>query len=134
MTGIFLVITCAFTPLAMDALIAAGAKKSAALTQANEPDWKGIPGSHDLGIYWNQFFYNCTNVKDVIYKNVKPDFMEFGPYIYRESDTYSDLDYRNLDNLISESELPSVFNKFSQGTTFDSDGDGFLDTPMYLTN
>lgn len=31
-TAFFLVITCAFTPLAMDALIGAGAKKSAALT------------------------------------------------------------------------------------------------------
>lgn len=70
----------------------------------------------------------------MIYKNVKPEFMEFGPYIYRESDTYSNLTYEPLENLISQSELPSVFNKFTQGTTFDSDGDGYLDTPMYLTN
>ncbi len=39
---------------------------------------------------------------DVTYKNVKPEFMEFGPYVYRESDIYNDLDYSTLDNLISE--------------------------------
>jgi len=32
----------------------------------------------------------------VIYKNVKPQFMEFGPYIYRESDIYSNLSYADL--------------------------------------
>jgi len=34
----------------------------------------------------------------VVYKNLKPQFMEFGPYIYRESDTYSDLVYEGLEN------------------------------------
>ena len=27
----------------------------------------GIPGDRDIGIYWNQYFYNCTNAMDVIY-------------------------------------------------------------------
>jgi hypothetical protein len=39
---------------------------------------------------------------DVIYKNQKPEFMEFGPYVYREYDNYDDLNYTSLDNLISE--------------------------------
>jgi hypothetical protein len=92
-TGIVLIIMCGFTPKVMETIINSQAKKSAQLTQENEADWKDIPGAHDLGIYWNQYFYNCTNAYDVVYKAAKPAFKEFGPYIYRESDTYSDLQY-----------------------------------------
>lgn len=104
---------CIFTPLTFNTIIVSQAKKSAQLTEANEPDWKDIPGAHDLGIYWNQYFYNCTNALDVTYKNAKPEFMEFGPYIYRESDTYSDLVWKDLDNIISGESLPSVENTFT---------------------
>ena len=34
----------------------------------------------------------------VVYSNKKPEFMEFGPYIYRESDIYDDLVYSGLEN------------------------------------
>jgi len=64
-TGLILVITSCFTPKAFDSILVGQAKKGAYLTQANEADWDGIPGSRDLGIYWNQYFYNCTNAKDV---------------------------------------------------------------------
>ena len=63
------------------------------LTQENEDNWKGIPGRHDLGIYWHQYFYNCTNALDVIYRGEKPEFQEFGPYTYRESDSYDGVIY-----------------------------------------
>ena len=44
----------------------------------------------DVGIYWNQYFYNCTNMMDVIYSNAQPKFQELGPFVYKESDTYAD--------------------------------------------
>jgi len=49
----------------MNYVINAGAKKSSALTQANEQSWKGIPGYFDIGIYWKHFMYNVTNFDDV---------------------------------------------------------------------
>ena len=61
--------------------------------------------------------------------------MEFGPYVYREWDKYDELEYTGLSNVISKDEtLPSVYAKFSQGADFDSDGDGHIDTKMFMTN
>ena len=74
------------------------------------------------------------NFWQVIYTNEKPRYQEFGPYIYRESDTYSDLNYTKLDNQIGQEELDVVYNTFTQGNTFTEDGDGFIDEPMYLPN
>ena len=45
------------------------AKTGTQLTQANEDNWKDIPGSNDVAIYWSQYFYNCTNMMEVIYRN-----------------------------------------------------------------
>ena len=73
--------------------IASRAKKTAQLSYDNEPDWKGIPGQYDIDINWNHYLYNCTNLQDVIFKGNAPEFMEFGPYIYRESDEYADVTY-----------------------------------------
>ena len=81
------------------------------------------------------YFYNCTNPEDVTYKNAKPEFMEYGPYKYREFDTYNELVYTDLRNEISEEDaLPAVYNNFVQGNNFTSDDVGNIDTPMYLTN
>ena len=96
-----LIISGSFVPKLFDTLISAGAKKSAQLSQENEADWRNIPGTHDIGIYWNQYFYNCTNAEAVVYTNAQPEYQEFGPYIYREFDNYNDLNYTNLDNMIS---------------------------------
>lgn len=104
------------------------------MTKENEKDWRNIPGSHDITINWNQYFYNCTNAHDVVYKNAEPEFMEYGPYVYREFDNYDDLDYKRLDNEIGEGSLKAVFNTFTQGTEFSKDGDGYLDSEMYITN
>ena len=71
---------------------------------------------------------------DVVYKNAKPEFMEYGPYVYREYDNYTDIEYGNLDNAISGEQLPAVYNKFIQYVEFDEDKEGNIDEPMYLTN
>jgi len=120
-TGVVLLILCGFTPKAMEAILTSQAKKTAQLTPENEQYWKGIPGQFDIGIYWNQYFYNCTNAMAVTYTNAKPEFMEFGPYVYRESDSYDDLVYGTMDNTISQKGLPAVFSNFTTTTAFDSD-------------
>ena len=101
-TGIILIISCAFTPKVMNSIILQQAKLSSQLTPVNEVNWDGIPGTNDITIDWNQYFYNCTNHLEVTYKNAKPEFMEFGPYVYREFDNYNDLIYDNLDNEIGQ--------------------------------
>ena len=61
--------------------------------------------------------------------------MEYGPYTYREFDTYNDLVYQDLQNELSQDDkLPAVYNKFVQGNNYTSDDVGNIDTPMYLTN
>ena len=134
-TGILLLITCALTPLTVDTIIGNEAKKSAQLSPENEIHWRDIPGNDDSGIYWYTYMYNCTNPLEVVYKNEKPEFMEYGPYTYREYDTYSDVAYEDLQNALSRGEtLSAVYNKFAQDTNFTKDEVGNIDTPMYLTN
>ena len=118
----------------MNNIIANQAKKSSQLSVENEPDWKDIPGTHDIGIYWNMYFYEVLNPKDVTYRNAKPEFLEHGPYIYREYDYYNDLVYKDLDNEIGQENHNAVFNQFVQGANFTSDGPGNIDDKMYLTN
>lgn len=64
-TGVVLIISGAFIPKVFNSLILSQAKKGAYLTPENEKYWDGIPGYLDIGIYWNQYFYNCTNAMDV---------------------------------------------------------------------
>ena len=60
------------------------------------------------------YMYNCTNSLEVTYQNAKPKFMEYGPYTYREFDTYNDVLYEDLQNALSQGEaLPAVYNTFS---------------------
>jgi len=42
--------------------------------------------------------YNCTNIEEVIYKNMAPMFMEFGPYSYPEFVTGGFFDYATCTN------------------------------------
>lgn len=96
--------------------------------------WKGIPGTYDLGIFWNHYFYNATNAKDVLYRGAKPEFTEFGPYIYRENDDYTNLEYGEMTDATDGITKPSVSMDFVQTTNFEKDSDGFLDTKMWLAN
>ena len=34
---------------------------------------------------------------EVIYSNAKPQFQEFGPFVYKEADSYTDLQSSSLD-------------------------------------
>lgn len=85
-------------------------------------------------INWNQYFYNCTNAHEVTYMNAKPEFMEFGPYVYREFDDYNGATYSDLDNQIGQESIGAVYSKFVQGNNFTSDVTGTIDEPMYLSN
>jgi len=118
----------------MESMTVSGAKQGAALTQANQPKWDAIPGEYGLGIFWNHFMYNCTNVWDVVFKNQMPSFMEFGPYIYQESDTYTDLNWTNRKNNLTGIQQDTVLATFNQDLTYKSAGDIYLDTPMWLVN
>ena len=53
------------TPFFMNYAINSVAKKSSALTEANEQSWRGIPGYYDIGLYWKHYMYNVTNFDDV---------------------------------------------------------------------
>jgi hypothetical protein len=64
-TAFFLVAFSAATPFFMNYAINSVAKKSSALTEANEQSWRGIPGYYDIGLYWKHYMYNVTNFDDV---------------------------------------------------------------------
>ena len=102
------------------------------LSDAN--DWSSFPGSKDVDIYWNQYFYNCTNMMEVVYTNAKPTFQEFGPYVYLESNDYTDMSYTSLSSPSFDAEYPAVNTIYNQSVTFESDVDGSIDKEMYLTN
>ena len=56
--------------------------------------------------------------------------MEVGAYVYRESDTYNDVSYPD-----SNGDQSTVsIGQYTRSVAFESDKDGNLDTPMYLTN
>lgn len=85
-----MVFACAWIPI-LKSLVIKGAKDGAALTLENEPDWKDIPGNFDIDINNNHYLFHCTNPDDVIYRGLKPEFEQYGPYIYREYDLYTDI-------------------------------------------
>jgi hypothetical protein len=70
-----------------------GAKQASALTQENSDNWNGIPGKFDILIHNDHYFFHCLNPDDVIYKGLRPEFEQYGPYVYKEYDTYSDVIY-----------------------------------------
>jgi hypothetical protein len=49
----------------LDALVLTSAKESAALTEANDKNWRGIPGFYDIVIDRFTYVYNVTNRDDV---------------------------------------------------------------------
>ena len=80
------------------------------------------------------YLYNCSNALDVVYKGAKPEFMEFGPYTYREWDSYTDVSWKDLSTEISGEELPAVFMNYTKGIDFTEAGDDFMDTKLVVTN
>jgi hypothetical protein len=67
----------------------------------------------------------------VLFKNAKPEFMEFGPYIYQETDTLDDLVWTQLESQSNGKMSDVVLATYNQKTAFTSAGDDFLDTKMY---
>ena len=39
------------------------------------------------------YFFNCSNADDVIYKGAKPVYEQYGPYLYKEYDVFTDVEY-----------------------------------------
>ena len=60
--------------------------------------------------------------------------MEFGPYIYQETDTYDDVSYEKAFNPNTGQNESAVFATYTQDTKFKEDTDGYLDEDMYLLN
>jgi len=89
---LLMVLACAWVPI-LKKLTISGAKDAAALTAENEKDWKNIPGNFDIDIHNDHYLFHCTNPDDVIYKGEKPQFEQYGPFIYREYDQYTDVSY-----------------------------------------
>lgn len=89
-----LIMACAIAwiPL-LNHLVISGAKEGAQINQANEETWKNIPGHYDILISNGHYFFNCSNSDDVIYKGVKPIYEQFGPYLYKEFDVFTDVQY-----------------------------------------
>ena len=101
----------------------------------------------------SHYFFSCINYDEVIYKGEKPIFEEYGPYIYQEFDTFtnitynvtqpvtgiSDSDYsKNVDGKKEAEGLTAIYN---QNLSFyepmadqnDKTGKG-LDEPLKVVN
>jgi hypothetical protein len=111
----------------MDSVITSQAQKSAQLTEANKEMWAGIPGTYDLELDWIHYFYNCTNYEDVLFKNAAPKFKEFGPYTYREYDTFDNLTWANNTNYVNGEQETAVNATYNQYTEFKEDAMGNID-------
>lgn len=71
----------------------------------------------------------------MIYKNAKPEFQEFGPYIYQEYDAFNNLTYSRLQNSISQSDLESVFTNYSRSLQPSATAnDASFDQPLFMPN
>jgi hypothetical protein len=88
----------------LNKLVISQAKDSAALTKAQEDQWSLIPGEYDIDLHNDHHFYHVTNEDDVIYKGAKPEFEQYGPYIYREYDTFSEMRYDQDIEILSTSD------------------------------
>jgi len=82
MSALLMSICCAAICEVMNGLIGFGAGKSVTLTEKNSPKVLGIPGEYDVNITWYHYLYNVTNLDDVVFRNEKPTYEEFGPFVY----------------------------------------------------
>lgn len=77
--------------------------------------------------------YNCTNIWDVVFSNVAPSFMEYGPFVYQEYDEYTEQVYTTATNTLTGQMNDVVQTTFNQNLQYKSDA-GNLDTKMWLVN
>ena len=90
-----------FMPSAIDSMTPALINSNVAMSQANEANWKSIPGSKNVVMTQNVYVFNCTNPDDVIFKGLKPEYNQLGPYYYQ---------ILKDDVNISYSKSPDLFN------------------------
>jgi len=60
--------------------------------------------------------------------------MEFGPYIYQEHDSYTNLTWTTAVNPASGKTVDVVNAIYNQRAVYVSDSDGYIDTKMYQIN
>lgn len=60
--------------------------------------------------------------------------MEFGPYIYQETDTYSNQVYTSRNDNLTNIVQDTVLTTFNQNLAYSSAKDDYLDTEMWLVN
>ena len=89
---VFTVFSIGWVPF-LNSQVTRGAKRLAALTKENENSWKDIPGSNDITILHHNYLFSCVNMDDVIYRGQTPIFEQYGPYIYRETDDWTNVTY-----------------------------------------
>ena len=64
-TGGVFAITAIFVPSMFNSAISNGAQGSSALTASNTDKWAEIPGPYNIGINWNHYMFNCSNIWQV---------------------------------------------------------------------
>ena len=84
-------------------------EKHAIISKENQDRWLSLPGQDGKIVKHRFYFYNCTNSDDVIYKGVKPEFEEFGPYTYQEVSDYENVTF-NDDKLEANYTMQLLWN------------------------
>ena len=126
--GTFLCAFTTFVPVIENKNLIHKTKLQSQLTPVNEDKWTSIPGMYNYDIQWSHYLYSVANLADVLFSNAVPLFTKNGPYIYQESDNYTDLLYNSEENTVD-----SIFN---QWTTYNASmpQDPSLNTTMWLPN
>jgi hypothetical protein len=86
---VFTVFSIGWVPM-LSSLMDSGAKTSAALTQKNEIDWKDVPGDT---VRHDNYLFSCINKDEVIYGGETPVFEQYGPFIYKETEDWTNVKY-----------------------------------------
>ena len=112
-----------------------GANSATVLSEKNSQTVLGIPGKYDINVTWAHYLYNCTNLDDVIFRNQRPEFKEFGPFLYQEYDTFTDNVWESLEMPIgSGKNYSAVWTTFNEELKFVGDSTNMMDTPLWLPN
>ena len=130
----FSILTAAILDV-MNAAIAVGANGSVELSEKNAPDLLAIPGPYDVNIEWWHYLYGVTNLDDVVFKDAKPEYKEYGPFIYKETDTYTDLEWTTLEHPIGSGDnYSAVWCTFNEELSFVKDDTEMMDTTLWQVN
>ena len=71
----------------------------------------------------------------VVFRNAKPAYQEFGTYRYQEYDTYDNLTWGKYYSGVNGSDVNDVvYASYNQYTEFKHDSSGTIDKPLYQAN